>query len=70
MEWTPAALHVTEKIHLAEPIFAERVRVPAGAVEEGQTPKLTIPSPNMVHYRGGRAAVDEQRVPGHGRVLE
>ena len=22
-------------------------------------PKLTIPSPNMVHYRGGRAAIDE-----------
>ena len=22
------------------------------------TPKLTIPSPNMVHYRGGRAALD------------
>jgi methionine synthase II (cobalamin-independent) len=24
-----------------------------------QVPKLTIPSPNMVHYRGGRAAIDE-----------
>ena len=22
------------------------------------TPKLTIPSPSMVHYRGGRAAID------------
>ena len=27
------------------------------------TPKLTIPSPSMVHYRGGRAAVDEYVYP-------
>ena len=26
-------------------------------------PKLTIPSPSMVHYRGGRAAVDETVYP-------
>ena len=29
-----------------------------------QVPKLTIPSPNMVHYRGGRAAIDELVYPG------
>ena len=60
VEWTPAALHVTEKIHLAEPIFADAFGFLQDAVENGQTPKLTIPSPNMVHYRGGRAAVDER----------
>jgi 5-methyltetrahydropteroyltriglutamate--homocysteine methyltransferase len=27
------------------------------------TPKLTIPSPSMVHYRGGRAAIDPQVYP-------
>jgi 5-methyltetrahydropteroyltriglutamate--homocysteine methyltransferase len=27
-------------------------------VVDGVTPKLTIPSPSMVHYRGGRAALD------------
>jgi 5-methyltetrahydropteroyltriglutamate--homocysteine methyltransferase len=27
------------------------------------TPKLTIPSPSMVHYRGGRAAIDESVYP-------
>ena len=27
------------------------------------TPKLTIPSPSMVHYRGGRAAIDENVYP-------
>ena len=27
------------------------------------TPKLTIPSPSMVHYRGGRASIDESVYP-------
>jgi 5-methyltetrahydropteroyltriglutamate--homocysteine methyltransferase len=27
-------------------------------------PKLTIPSPSMVHYRGGRSAIDETVYPG------
>ena len=29
----------------------------------GVTPKLTIPSPNMVHYRGGPAAIDPAVYP-------
>ena len=32
-------------------------------VSDGQTPKLTIPSPSMVHYRGGRAAIDQAVYP-------
>ena len=32
-------------------------------------PKLTIPSPNMVHYRGGRAADQRRRLPRAGRLL-
>ena len=27
------------------------------------TPKLTIPSPSMLHYRGGRAAIDPEVYP-------
>jgi 5-methyltetrahydropteroyltriglutamate--homocysteine methyltransferase len=63
VEWTPAALRVTEQIHLDHTIFAEAFEFLAGAVSGEQTPKLTIPSPNMVHYRGGRAAVDERIYP-------
>ncbi len=33
------------------------------------TPKLTIPSPSMVHYRGGRAAIDPSRLSRARRVL-
>src|ERR1700757_1295699 len=63
VEWTPAALHVTEKLHLDHTIFGDAFQFLQDTVEPGQTPKLTIPSPNMVHYRGGRAAVDERIYP-------
>ncbi|HTU88270.1 MAG TPA: 5-methyltetrahydropteroyltriglutamate--homocysteine S-methyltransferase, partial [Solirubrobacteraceae bacterium] len=63
VEWTPATLHVSERVHLDHTIFAEAFEFLEGVVEPGQTPKLTIPSPNMVHYRGGRAAVDERVYP-------
>jgi 5-methyltetrahydropteroyltriglutamate--homocysteine methyltransferase len=63
VEWTPAALHVTERIHLDDTIFADAFEFLREAVTDEQTPKLTIPSPNMVHYRGGRAAVDERIYP-------
>jgi 5-methyltetrahydropteroyltriglutamate--homocysteine methyltransferase len=53
---TPA-LVVDERISLPEPIFAEDFRYLASTVTTA-TPKLTIPSPSMVHYRGGRAALD------------
>jgi 5-methyltetrahydropteroyltriglutamate--homocysteine methyltransferase len=58
IEWTPAAIHVGEKVHLDHPIFAEHFKFLQSCVEGDVTPKLTIPSPSMVHYRGGRAAVD------------
>ena len=33
------------------------------------TPKMTIPSPSVLHFRGGRRAVDPARLPGHGGLL-
>src|ERR687893_32164 len=63
IEFTPSAAQVAERISLPEPIFADAFRFLADSVSERQTPKLTIPSPSMVHYRGGRAAVDEAVYP-------
>jgi len=63
VEWTPATLSVTGKVHLDHTIFADAFEFVKTAADPGQTPKLTIPSPNMVHYRGGRAAVDERVYP-------
>ena len=63
IEFTPAAIHVDEKLHLDHPIFADAFEFLQGTVSDGVTPKLTIPSPSMVHYRGGRAAIDESIYP-------
>jgi 5-methyltetrahydropteroyltriglutamate--homocysteine methyltransferase len=63
IEFTPAAIHVGERVHLEQPIFAEDFTFLQSAVDEGVTPKLTIPSPSMVHYRGGSAAIDPSVYP-------
>src|SRR5215210_710899 len=58
IEFTPAALRVEEKVHLRHTIFGDDF-LALKAMVTAATPKLTIPSPSMVHYRGGRAAIDE-----------
>jgi 5-methyltetrahydropteroyltriglutamate--homocysteine methyltransferase len=63
LEFSPAALHVDAPIRLESPIFGEDFSFLQSVAGDGQTPKLTIPSPSMVHYRGGRAAVDEDVYP-------
>jgi 5-methyltetrahydropteroyltriglutamate--homocysteine methyltransferase len=62
LEFTPAALHVDSAIALEEPIFAEDFTFLQSCVRTA-TPKLTVPSPSMVHYRGGRASIDEDVYP-------
>src|ERR1700684_3296147 len=62
IEFTPAALHVGSKIRLDHTIFADDFRYLQSVVTTG-TPKLTTPSPNMVHYRGGPAALDPDVYP-------
>jgi 5-methyltetrahydropteroyltriglutamate--homocysteine methyltransferase len=62
IEFTPAALHVEAPVALEEPIFAQDFRFLQSCVATA-TPKLTIPSPSMVHYRGGRASIDEDVYP-------
>jgi 5-methyltetrahydropteroyltriglutamate--homocysteine methyltransferase len=62
IEFTPAALRITGKLNLAKPIFAEDFAFLRSVAKA--TPKLTIPSPSMMHYRGGRAAIDASVYPG------
>jgi len=62
LEFTPAAARVEERVTLAEAIFADDFRF-VQATATTATPKLTIPSPSMVHYRGGRAAIAEEVYP-------
>ena len=61
IEYTPAALHIG-KLGLSKTIFGDDFAFLRETVTSA-TPKLTIPSPSMVHYRGGKAAIDETVYP-------
>ena len=62
IEFTPAALHIDGRIGVSKTIFGEDFAF-LRSIAGGATPKLTIPSPSMVHYRGGRAAIDGSVYP-------
>src|SRR5262249_28183113 len=44
-------------------IFAEDFVFLRDHAHADQTPKLTIPSPSMVHYRGGNPSIDRETYP-------
>ncbi|HTY71810.1 MAG TPA: 5-methyltetrahydropteroyltriglutamate--homocysteine S-methyltransferase [Actinomycetes bacterium] len=67
LDFESAALVVNERIGLRDTIFGDAFTFLRDTVRPGQTPKLTIPSPNMVHYRGGRAAISTQTYPDLGQ---
>jgi len=62
IEFTPAALHVDGKLGVSETIFGDAFRFLRETVARNVA-KLTIPSPSMVHYRGGKAAIDPRVYP-------
>ena len=62
IEFTPAAMHIDGKVSLEQPIFAADFEFLEDVATDA-TPKLTIPSPSMVHYRGGRAAIEQSIYP-------
>ncbi|HEY1275164.1 MAG TPA: 5-methyltetrahydropteroyltriglutamate--homocysteine S-methyltransferase [Thermoleophilaceae bacterium] len=62
IEFTPAALRIDGKLGVHEPIFGEHFKFLEDTVTTA-VPKLTVPSPSMVHYRGGAAAIDRDVYP-------
>ncbi len=63
VEFSPTAHRVAGKLRLDQTIFGEDFSYLKSVVPEGTTAKLTIPSPSMLHYRGGRAAIDAEIYP-------
>jgi 5-methyltetrahydropteroyltriglutamate--homocysteine methyltransferase len=63
IDYTPAGLHVDGPLSIDEPIFGRDLAFLQSRVSDAQTAKLTIPSPSMVHYRGGAAAIDPAVYP-------
>jgi 5-methyltetrahydropteroyltriglutamate--homocysteine methyltransferase len=57
------AFRIGGKLSLDRTIFAEDFSYLKSVGPAGTVPKLTIPSPSMLHYRGGRAVIDEAAYP-------
>jgi 5-methyltetrahydropteroyltriglutamate--homocysteine methyltransferase len=62
-DYAPPAMRVSGKVGLGHAIFADAFGFLRDHAHADQTPKLTIPSPSMVHYRGGNAAIDREVYP-------
>ncbi len=57
------AFRISGKLTLDSTIFAEDFAHLKSVAPVGTVPKLTIPSPSMLHYRGGRAVIDRAAYP-------
>lgn len=61
IELEPPGLRVDGRLSRPRPIFVEHFKFLKSVTKE--TPKLTIPSPSLMHFRGGRGAIDEKAYP-------
>jgi 5-methyltetrahydropteroyltriglutamate--homocysteine methyltransferase len=61
IEFTPSSLRATGRLSLPKTIFGEDFAFLQSVSRA--TPKLTIPSPSMVHYRGGRTLLNSDVYP-------
>jgi methionine synthase II (cobalamin-independent) len=69
IEFTPAAIRVTGKLGMDHTIFGSAFEFLRDTATTG-TPKLTIPAPSLVHYRGGPAAIDHAVYPDMDQFWE
>jgi 5-methyltetrahydropteroyltriglutamate--homocysteine methyltransferase len=58
---TPPSLQVAGKLSRSDGIFVDDFKFLKSIA--AATPKITIPSPTIVHFRGGREAIDERAYP-------
>jgi 5-methyltetrahydropteroyltriglutamate--homocysteine methyltransferase len=61
-DYAPPAMRIDGRVRIEDTIFGEAFAFLRDSAA-GVTPKLTIPSPSMVHYRGGNSAVSRSVYP-------
>ncbi|HEX8011334.1 MAG TPA: 5-methyltetrahydropteroyltriglutamate--homocysteine S-methyltransferase [Casimicrobiaceae bacterium] len=61
VDFAPPVLHVTDKIRHVRPIQVDDFNYLRSVTR--RTPKVTIPSPTMLHFRGGREAISREAYP-------
>ena len=61
IDFAPPVLHVTGKVRHSHPIQVADFQFLKSVTKH--TPKVTIPSPTMLHFRGGRGAINGEVYP-------
>lgn len=61
VDFSPPVMRVTQPLRHVRPIQLEDFRFLQSVTRK--LPKVTIPSPTMLHFRGGRAAISRQAYP-------
>jgi 5-methyltetrahydropteroyltriglutamate--homocysteine methyltransferase len=61
VESKPHTMRVVGKLGRPKPIFVDDFKFLKSVTKE--TPKITIPSPSIMHFRGGREAIDTAAYP-------
>jgi 5-methyltetrahydropteroyltriglutamate--homocysteine methyltransferase len=62
-ELAPPVMKVVDKVRHVKDIQRADFEYLKSQVSAGRTPKVTIPSPTMLHFRGGRAGISKQHYP-------
>jgi len=62
-ELAPPVMRVIDKVRHAKDIQRADFEYLKSQVAAGLTPKVTIPSPTMLHFRGGRAGISKEHYP-------
>jgi 5-methyltetrahydropteroyltriglutamate--homocysteine methyltransferase len=62
-ELAPPAMRVVGKVTHVKDIQRADFEYLKSQVKAGLTPKVTIPSPTMLHFRGGRAGISREHYP-------
>ena len=62
-ELAPPVIRVVDKVRHAKDIQKADFEYLKSQVAAGCTPKVTIPSPTMLHFRGGRAGISREAYP-------
>ena len=62
-ELAPPAMRVVDKVRHVKNIQRADFEYLRSQVAAGLTPKVTIPSPTMLHFRGGRAGISKTAYP-------
>ncbi len=61
IDFAPPVMHITGKIRHVKPIQLADFQFLKSVTK--RTPKVTIPSPTMLHFRGGREAISREAYP-------